>query len=442
MENPKKYTIKIEKLDDDLHGVAFRGGKKFVVDGALAGEVVEAEEIKLSGNAVVCKLSKIVEPSADRIAAPCKYYDICGGCNLMHIPYETQLKVKTALVKRKLAAFGSVAVDDCVPSENFGARNKTHIAFAEVKGKIYAGFFNEETHRVVDIPACLCHGEWYAELRRQLIFWIKKYSVTLYNPRTGSGVLRFAAARYGENSLMLTLVVTENKPLKFDALLAALKKSFASVSIFVNVNNEKTNEVLSGKVVQIAGDAALNGECLGIKYSLTPAAFFQTNYGIAEKAYAKVLEEMKDGGSRRVVDLFSGIGITSALFAKNGFTVDAVEINPDSVNAALKLAVANGVEDKIKIRKGDCKDILPSISAPDAAFFVDPPRRGLTDEVARAVAGFSPARIVYLSCNLRTLVSDLQILTAAGYRITSATPFDMFPSTTHVETLTCLSKKS
>ena len=118
-----------------------------------------------------------------------------------------------------------------------GGRNKTHIAFSENEGKVFAGFFNEDTHRVVDIPYCQSHGQWYATLRKELLVCIKHYSVSLYNPQTGKGLLRFAAARCADNSIMLTLIITENKALKYEALLSSLKKSFKAVSIFYNVNN-------------------------------------------------------------------------------------------------------------------------------------------------------------------------------------------------------------
>ena len=153
-----------------------------------------------------------------------------------------------------------------------------------------------------------------------------------------------------------------------------------------------------------------------------------------------MLSEIKSGGGCRVVDLFSGIGITSALFAKNGFDVDSVEIVKSAVENAKTIAAKNGVSDKITVRLGDANKIIKSLNLTDCSVFVDPPRAGLQD-VARSLAAAKPQKIVYLSCSLKTLVEDLKTLKKAGYEISSGIPYDMFPASKHIEVLTVLKIK-
>lgn len=115
---------------------------------------------------------------------------------------------------------------------------------------------------------------------------------------------------------MLTLVMTKRVDYDFSWLLKSLEKSFGEAAVYVNVNNEKTNAVFSDEFIHIAGKRTLSGEMLGIKFELSPNSFYQVNDEIAKTIYEKVLSEIKSGGGNRVVDLFSGIGITSALLQK------------------------------------------------------------------------------------------------------------------------------
>lgn len=440
MKTAEIVKIKIEKLDDDLSGVAFRGGKKYVVAKTLPDEEVLCEVKRKSGNAVICDVKEILEKSGKRVEPRCKYYDKCGGCNLLHTMHRNQLEIKTALIRRKFAALGFSDVSDAVGFSEDGSRNKTHIVFGNSKGQITAGFFNADTHEVVDVEKCLLHGEWYETLRRILIDFIKKESVSIYNPRTRAGVLRFAVARKIGGAIMLTLVMTKRVDYDFSWLLKSLEKSFGETAVYVNVNNEKTNAVFSDEFIHIAGKRTLSGEMLGIKFELSPNSFYQVNDEIAKTIYEKVLSEIKSGGGNRVVDLFSGIGITSALFAKNGFAVDSVEIVKSAVENAKTIAAKNGVSDKITVRLGDANKIIKSLNLTDCSVFVDPPRAGLQD-VARSLAAAKPQKIVYLSCSLKTLVEDLKILKKAGYEISSVIPYDMFPASKHVEVLSVLTIK-
>lgn len=170
--------------------------------------------------------------------------------------------------------------------------------------------------------------------------------MSIYNPRTRAGVLRFAVARKIGGVIMLTLVMTKRVDYDFSWLLKSLEKNFGETAVYVNVNNEKTNAVFSDEFIHIAGKRTLSGEMLGIKFELSPNSFYQVNDEIAKTIYEKVLSEIKSGGGNRVVDLFSGIGITSALFAKNGFAVDSVEIVKSAVENAKTIAAKTGFRTK------------------------------------------------------------------------------------------------
>ena len=436
----QRHVKTIEKLDDDLNGVAFAGGKKYVVGRTLPGETAELKIRKISGNAVLCNAEKIIVPSEKRIQPPCAYYEKCGGCSLLHTDYDNTLAIKTALVKRKFSSLGFCDVSDTVGNGICGARNKVHIAFFKENGKTKAGFFNEETHRVCDVRKCILHGEWYKKLREILVRWIDGQNISVYNPATGKGVLRFAAGRKIGDELMLTLVQTRTTDADYENLYRELKKQFGEVSLYVNVNAEKTNAVFFDKFIHIAGNNTLNGEICGVKFKLGPNSFFQVNTETASEIYNKVVDEVRGSNADKVIDLYSGIGVTSALFAKNGFQVESVEIVSAAVENAESLAKDNGVKG-IKFHTGDVNAIICGLSFDNAVVFADPPRAGTGKETAEAIATKKPDKIIYLSCNLKTLLPDLKIIIENGYEIRSVIPYDMFPATRHVETLVVLNRR-
>lgn len=432
--------FEIEKLNDNFEGIAHKKGKMFVIKDALPGEKVEIKNIKKEEKVIKADIRRIVEPSEDRVSRKCKYADKCGACSLLHCSYSLQASLKRKHVSRKLTMLKGVTVNETVALKQFACRNKVHLVFSEENGAITLGFFNEETHRVVDIKRCILHGDWFDETVDILKEWAQENGISAYKPNIGKGVLRFAVIRKLKNNVMVTIVAT-SKPQNLNELYFNLKSLFDQVSLYVSVNTNKTNEVMSGKTEYVAGEKCLYGEMLGVKFLLGPQSFFQVNEAIAEKAYEKVRNIIKSTKAECVIDAYSGIGITSMLFAPCTKQVISIEINPEAVDDAKNLMALNGIKN-VKALCGDFNKILPTLSVPDnTVFFVDPPRAGLGDAVCRKIASFAPKTLIYMSCSPDTLKSDLFTLTANGYEITEVTPFDMFPNTKHIETLVCLTRK-
>lgn len=436
----KQRINRIVKLDDDLNGVFFSKGKKYVVSGVLKNELIEYSEKGVSANTVLCKLNRVIETSDKRIEPPCPYADKCGGCDLLHMPYSEQLKAKSALVKRKLLGRCD-NVEAIVPSEQ-KLRNKIHIAFSVDGGTVTLGFFNEDTHKVINIEHCLLHATFYDKIRRSLLSWINKGSISLYNPKKKKGILRFALARFFDDKIQLTIVVTEKNILDYNSLYSLLSKEFNEVSLYECVNNALTNQVMSDDIQLKKGEKRIGASCASVDFSITPKAFFQTNSEMAEKIYTQIIDIIKGLNLNKplILDLFSGIGITSTLFARNGFEVTSIEIVQDSVEEAKQIAQANAVADKITFMEGDVTALLPKFNKDNTIAFVDPPRGGLRN-LTNALTNNPPRYIIYLSCNLRSALTDLSTL-EKHYTIEQAIPFDMFPNTRHIETLLLLSRKN
>ena len=429
-----KQMLHIAKLDDDLCGVAYIGADRYVVAGALPDEDVLVEVTQTVGTVHLCRLMRVVAPSPHRVRNDCAAHG-CGGCALRHMAYDYQLQAKTALVKRKLLPVYGGEVAPCMPAE--GLRNKVHLVFGtatDPKGKtrVTVGFFDAETHAVVDAPTCPAHGRWYAAVAGALRVWAQKSGNTIYDPATGQGDLRFAVVRHLSGSTMVT-VVARRMPAAMDALYEGLARLGGRVSLWYNHNDRRTNEVFGPHCRWVAGVPKLQGEMLGLTFGLRPDSFFQTNTAMARNAY-RLVQQMV-GTGRPVLDLFCGIGITSVLFAMADCTVVGVESSVCAIEDATQLADRAAVQDKVRFCAGLVQEVLPTLPICDnEAIFVDPPRAGLGEEVCRAILARNAADLVYMSCNVATLATDLALL-CPTYTVRRVVPLDMFPNTTHCEVI-------
>lgn len=426
-------VITVQGLDSSLRGTAVWQGKPCAVRGALPGEQVR---LRLPGRDGAFAPAEILRPAARRQQPACPLFGRCGGCALQHLPYAEQLLEKQALVARCLEAVPGATVSPCVGGEPFAWRNKAHLVFAREQGRIRTGFFDEISHGVIPVDACPVHGPWIQPLTAALCRWAEEQKLLPYDPRTGGGTLRFAVARQLGQGLQLTLVSQRPAVPGLRRLQTLLEQDFSPVSLYLNVNNRRDSAVFSSQFRHIAGPAALPGELLGVRFGLTPGAFLQVNTKMAERIFADVTGLAVESGCTAVLDAYSGIGITSMLFAKAGCQVTAVELVPQAAAEARRLATENGLTAQIRTVCGDCRRVLPKLKLPDdTLFFIDPPRRGLGPAVCGDILRFAPKEILYLSCGPEALGADLQRLVRGGYRLLQATPYDLFPQTAHVETL-------
>jgi len=433
----KKYSLKIIKFNEEFDGYARIGKKAFQVKDALPGEEVIAEEKQTFDTAIVCDLVKILKPSPYRVEPECEYYGKCSGCGLLHMSYEGQLSAKKEYLFKKLKDF-NVEVKATVGS-NMEYRNKVHFGFGKVYEKNALGFFNEENHHIVDIPDCLCHGGWYSLLHKIITRWVEESGNSIYMPREGRGCLRFAVARCFDNNISLTIVATK-EPNDMGKLYENLKKYFDKVALWLNLNKEKSNKVFAGEFFHVLGEKRVEGSICGIKFGLEPSSFFQTNTEIAEKVYNYACEKIVEFGATTVIDGYSGIGITSALFAQKVNKVISIELEKSATEDGERLMAENELTN-IEFRNGDLKEVLPTLNREkNTAFFVDPPRSGLGLDAIEAILDYSPENIIYMSCNPTSLARDLALITQQ-YNIKEVTPYDMFPGAKNVEALVILTKK-
>lgn len=438
---PTETTLTIEKLGNDFEGVCYVKGKRYLVNRTLPKEKVIVDNPKESGSVTIYNLVKVITPSKYRVNGVCPNEIECGACTLLHIDYDYQRKLKTDNIKRRLNEWRAIVED--IEYSKTAKRNKIQLCFKGAGSDIKIGFFNSETHQVVDIPSCQMHSEkHYTAIRDALKKWCAKYDIISYNPHRQRGNLRFAVIRLLGNSILMTLVFYKKEGAEGLAYLySLLKQSFDFVSLNININSQISNAVFDNTPEYFMGEREIASNMLGVNFLYRAGDFLQTNTEVCEKIYKDVLTVLKESGAETMIDAYSGIGITSSLFAKNGLNVKSVEINENAVETAKNTAKLNGTDKNIKFYSGDFAEVLKGIKTNNnTSIFVDPPRAGLGEYVCKSIIHKKPNQIIYLSCEPDTLIKDLNIL-KKYYTVTKIKPYDMFVNTKHIETLVCLRLK-
>ncbi len=439
--------LTIDGYGMDGEGVAHVDDTVIFVPFAMKGEKVRAKVTFVKLNLVFCELKEVLIPSALRIKPDCNRFPRCGGCDILHMQYEEQLRIKKENIKMLFRKNTGIEpeIDDVVPSpKQLCYRNKIQLPFGTVNGKVAVGFFRENSHKIVSITKCFLHGEWVEKLIGVFLSYAEKFGVTAYKEETKQGVLRHLVARYIDNQYCI-VVVTNNCPLpRTKELQQMLADSIGeNYSLYYSPKAEHNN-VIMGKSVVAVKERPFLISVLGVKVSLNPYSFLQLNDDVRDLIYTAVADRIPDGST--VIDAYAGVGILGATLAKRGARVYNIEIVPEATADGDILAKENKIADKVTNLNGDAAITLPqllkdlNINSP-VYVILDPPRKGISPEVAAALNSLRcPVELFYISCNPATLTRDLKLLSET-YLIEKITPYDMFPQTKHVETLVQLSHK-
>lgn len=455
--------LTIANMGVNGEGVAKYGGMAVFVPYALIGEKVKAHVIFVKKRYAIAKLLEVLTPAEERVRPECPVFLQCGGCQLQHLKYCNQLKIKTSIVKDSLIKIAKIDVEvaPCVKSDfQYEYRNKLQLPVGDDNGLIITGFFAENTHRIVPIDSCPLHPEWAAKLINAVKDFMYASQIKGYNESDKSGIIRHIVARELAGQIMIILVINCDS-LKCNYLIENLKKIFPYFSLYLNINKEDTNVITGEQYIHIYGEETLKDESMGIKYEIGADSFMQVNNYIKDRIYSKVTELIKCSDNPVCIDAYSGAGILSAMMAKCCKKVYGIEIVEEAVKNAESLKSANNLGDRLINIKGDCAVELPklldSLKDDNTVLILDPPRKGCDEPVIRSILKHLPKKIIYISCNPATLARDLGYITGTLdidgaenfpnpensnnlYEITLVQPYDMFPQTKHVETVVLLSR--
>ena len=434
----------IDGYASDGAGVARLDGMVVFVQGGIRGEACDVRLTHVGRSALWGRVEEVVNPSPARIFPRCLHYTKCGGCQFRHMNYAEELEAKRIRVEDALRRLGGaeIHVSAILGAEQVDRyRNKAQ--FPVAKGP-RIGFYRPRSHDVIDVDDCLLQGEAAARLRGAVKEWMAEYSIPAYNERTFTGLVRHVYVRTNRagRSLCCLLVNGRGVPREVE-LVRALRRAEPNLAgIVLGVNEKHNNVILGDSYRTLWGEDFLSDTLCGLTFRLSVPSFYQVNPAQTEVLYGKALEFAGLTGAETVLDLYCGIGTISLVMARKAGMVWGAEVVPQAVDDAIANAQRNHIENArfLCADAGEAARYLEGEGGRPDVVCVDPPRKGLAEDVVDTIADMGPERVVYVSCDPGTLGRDVKRFAGRGYTLKKAVAVDMFPRTAHVETVVLLSK--
>jgi 23S rRNA (uracil-5-)-methyltransferase RumA len=385
----------------------------------------------------------------------CNMAKRCGGCELLAVPYELQLKRKHHAMEELFAQVieqdGARLEPVVGMSDPLAYRHKAASPFAPgVRGakgpraRMRCGFYERGTHRIVYCKACLVEAPQAREIICDVARVADDLHIPAYEEDRGRGVLRHAVVRvgYATSDILLTVVTNEARMPHAQAFVNRMRKLHPNLtSIVQNVNDRRTNAILGRYNHTLYGPGIMHDKLLDCTFEIGPTSFYQTNPEQTEVLYRLAIEGACESG--RLLDAYCGtgtIGICAAA-SNHNLHVTGVEQVGGAVKCARRNAQTNDVADRCDFVQADATEWMRTQHAASYdTVILDPPRAGSTPEFLEGTARLLPKSIVYVSCNPTTQVRDLATLRDHGYRVRRIVPVDLFPHTKHVETVVLMSR--
>lgn len=434
----------IDGYASDGAGVARLDGMVVFVQGGIRGEACDVRLTHVGRSALWGRVEEVVNPSPARIFPRCLHYTKCGGCQFRHMNYAEELEAKRIRVEDALRRLGGaeIHVSAILGAEQVDRyRNKAQ--FPVAKGP-RIGFYRPRSHDVIDVDDCLLQGEAAARLRGAVKEWMAEYSIPAYNERTFTGLVRHVYVRTNRASRSLCCLLVNGRGVPREVeLVRALRRAEPNLAgIVLGVNEKHNNVILGDSYRTLWGEDFLSDTLCGLTFRLSVPSFYQVNPAQTEVLYGKALEFAGLTGAETVLDLYCGIGTISLVMARKAGMVWGAEVVPQAVDDAIANARRNHIENArfLCADAGEAARYLEGEGVRPDVVCVDPPRKGLAEDVVDTIADMGPERVVYVSCDPGTLGRDVKRFAGRGYTLKKAVAVDMFPRTAHVETVVLLSK--
>lgn len=417
------------------------------VSGGLIGDKVEVEISEVKKNFAQGFVTKILEPSKDRIELDFDIEESRGAIPLIEYNYGKQLEWKKDKVQTDLArtaGLTDVNIKNTIGMDNpYRYRNHTQIAVGDKNGETLIGFYEMNSNDIVDMTKSILHSELADKIIGIVRKWVKEYNITPYDKETKTGILRHIGIRTNkDNEAMVILVTASEKIPNKPKLIEALTKENV-ISIYQNINKMNSPITYGREYKKLYGEDRIVDSIGDYKFSLSPSSFFQTNRIQAEILYTKATEYLELDKDDIVFDLYSGIGTIALYLADKAKMVYGVESVKQAVEDAEENAKRNSIEN-VAFISGRAEVVFPELlkeGIKGNKVVVDPPRKGCEKELLEAIVELGPEKIVYISCNPSSMSRDMKLLVANGYEIKEVQPVDMFPHTGHIESVVLIEKQ-
>ena len=439
----RKITGKILTYDTEFNGILKDGKNIYNVPNVIYNETVEVDVDSKPLRV------KILEESDKRITPPCDIYYQCGGCKLLHIKYDEQLNMKTEYVRRLFADHYGKGdlVKKCIGmNKPCSYRNKNQVVFGNhPKEKLISGFYQENTHKIIPFTKCYVQDELSDEIVKIVKDILIKMHINAYDEDKKRGLVRHVMVKRSfktKETMVIIVTASDNFPGRSNFVKALTARCKNITTIVQNVNSRSTSAVLGNQEFVLYGKGYIIDELCGKKFKISSKSFYQINPYQTEVLYNTALVQAGLKKTDVILDAYSGVGTIGLIASSMVKKVLSVEIEKSATADAIFNAKINNIKN-VSFFNDDASNFIVNLANRKEhmdAIIMDPPRSGSDEKFIKSVLKLLPEKVIYISCNPKTQVVDLKILTEK-YDIKFIQPVDMFPHTAHVENIVCLERK-
>lgn len=447
----QEFLVTIKRIGINGEGIGYYKRQAVFIPGTLVDEEVVAICTRVAGGYAEAEVVRIKKRSKHRKNPPCEVYGKCGGCQLQHMTYPEQLRVKRDMVTQAIERYTNLDVEEFEIRPTMGMedplhyRNKAQMPVGYDDDGIMVGFYAMNSRELVQVSDCEVQYEGINHVINHAVDLLDEYKVYAYAPKTKKGTARHIVVRQGYKTkqIQVTFVMANQDFKLMDKLAKELMTYCPDVkSVYLNINTEDTHEIFGSEMIHVAGEKFITDKLGRFKFNLSPKAFYQLNPEQTVKLYNQVKYAAMLTGKEKVVDAYCGVGTIGQWVADKAGEVRGVDMTRSAILNAKENAKLNGLSN-VNYVVGKAEKVVPKWAnegfKPDVVI-VDPPRTGLQPELMEMLKRVQPQTIVYVSCNPSTLAKNLKELTKK-YRIDYIQPMDMFPQTSHVEAVVRLVRK-
>ncbi|MGL4373985.1 MAG: 23S rRNA (uracil(1939)-C(5))-methyltransferase RlmD, partial [Turicibacter sp.] len=384
----QEFLVTIKRIGINGEGIGYYKKQAVFIPGTLVGEEAVATCTRLANGYAEAELIRVKKKSKFRCQPECEVYGQCGGCQLQHMKYEEQLRVKHDAIEQALDRYTDLDLTEfeILPTigmdDPYNYRNRAQMPVGYDEDGVMVGFYSMNSRQLVNVTGCDVQYDEINEVINSAVDLLDEYKVYAYSHKSRKGTARTIVARMGHQTgeIQVTFVMGHNDFKAIEPLAKQLMEEHPAVkSVYLNINREDTHEIFGEEMTLIAGVESISDQLGKFKFNLSPRAFYQLNPEQTVKLYDEVKKAAALTGTEKVVDAYCGVGTIGQWIADSASEVRGVDMTRSAIADAKANATLNGI-DNTYYAVGEAEQIVPKWANEGFkadVVIVDPPRTGL-----------------------------------------------------------------
>lgn len=445
----QKLKLNIMRQGINGEGIGYFNRIAVFVPGAIRKEIVNVEVVQSFDNYAVAKIIDIERKSTKRVLPPCKFYEECGHCDMQHIDYKEQLKIKQLILEQSFKRYTKLnnvkgKIDLTLHDRlDYNYSNYQEIVLRNTNYGLALGYYKPLTNHFVKIDQCIVNDSEINEIAQLSLSLFKKHKLKAYDLRNQEGILYNLAVRYFSNTDSANIVIVTKEYVKELKLIAQeIIENFKSVkSVGYSIYNPDSRAMVDGVITKLAGTDQLQTAFHGKDVYISTAGAYPENVSVYEKLDQAILNYGRLSEKDTLVNMYNLSTITSLFYAdyvKKVIAIDYFDVSVKDCKKNIEYLKINNIE----IIQDHVERALPKLLKSKIkidAIVLNAPKHGISKTVVDLLNKYKVKQVIYVSKNPSSLAKDIDQLTES-YQVRKIIPVDLFPQTSRVDSITILEK--